>query len=62
MPGGQGIGFAIPINMAKNVVSQLRDGGKVVRGWIGVYVQQVTPEIAESLKLKDDDGAHWLLI
>ena len=55
--GGQGIGFAIPVNMAKNVVSQLRDGGKVVRGWIGVYVQQVTPEIAESLDLKDDNGA-----
>jgi len=55
--GGQGIGFAIPVNMAKNVVSQLRNSGKVVRGWIGVYVQQVTPEIAESLDLGDDDGA-----
>ncbi|MEM7534989.1 MAG: PDZ domain-containing protein [Chloroflexota bacterium] len=54
---GQGIGFAIPINMTKNIVSQLKDGGKVVRGWIGVYVQQVTPEIAESLNLKDDGGA-----
>jgi len=55
--GGQGIGFAIPINMTKNVVSQLRNGGKVVRGWIGVYVQRVTPEIAESLDLDDDGGA-----
>jgi len=55
--GGQGIGFAIPVNIAKNVVSQLRNGGKVVRGWIGVYVQPVTHEIAESLKLEDDDGA-----
>jgi len=55
--GGQGIGFAIPINMTKNVVSQLRNGGKVVRGWIGVYVQRVTPEIAESLDLDDDNGA-----
>jgi serine protease Do len=55
--GGQGIGFAIPVNIAKNVVSQLRNGGKVVRGWIGVSVQSVTPEIAESLKLEDDDGA-----
>lgn len=55
--GGQGIGFAIPVNMAKNIVSQLRNEGKVVRGWIGVYVQPVTPEIAESLKLQDDDGA-----
>jgi len=55
--GGQGIGFAIPINMAKNVVSQLRNGGKVVRGWIGVSVQRVTPEIAESLDLGDESGA-----
>ena len=55
--GGQGIGFAIPVNMAKNVVSQLRNSGKVVRGWIGVYVQQVTPEIAESLDLGNDEGA-----
>ncbi len=55
--GGQGIGFAIPVNIAKNVVCQLRNGGKVVRGWIGVSVQSVTPEIAESLKLEDDDGA-----
>lgn len=55
--GGQGIGFAIPVNMAKNIVSQLRNDGKVVRGWIGVFVQPVTPEIAESLELKDNDGA-----
>lgn len=55
--GGQGIGFAIPVNMAKNVVAQLRNSGKVVRGWIGVYVQQVTPELAESLGLNGDGGA-----
>ena len=55
--GGQGIGFAIPINMAKNVVAQLRNSGKVVRGWIGVYVQQVTPEIAESIHLQKPGGA-----
>ncbi|MFI5323448.1 MAG: DegQ family serine endoprotease [Thermodesulfobacteriota bacterium] len=55
--GGQGIGFAIPINMAKNVVAQLRNKGKVVRGWIGVYVQQVTPEIAESIHLQKPEGA-----
>ena len=54
---GKGIGFAIPINMTKNVVSQLRNGGKVVRGWIGVYVQRVTPDIAESLDLDNDNGA-----
>ncbi|MEQ9619913.1 MAG: DegQ family serine endoprotease [Deltaproteobacteria bacterium] len=55
--GGQGIGFAIPINMAKDVVAQLRSSGKVVRGWIGVYVQQVTPEIAESIDLDEPRGA-----
>ncbi len=55
--GGQGIGFAIPINMAKDVVAQLRDSGKVLRGWIGVYVQQVTPEIAESINLREPYGA-----
>ena len=55
--GGQGIGFAIPINMAKDVVAQLRNSGKVVRGWIGVYVQEVTPEISEGLGLNADKGA-----
>jgi serine protease Do len=55
--GGQGIGFAIPINMAKNVVEQIKDKGKVVRGWLGVLAQQVTPEIAESMKLKEVKGA-----
>ncbi|HEX3034697.1 MAG TPA: DegQ family serine endoprotease [Thermodesulfobacteriota bacterium] len=55
--GGQGIGFAMPINMAKFVVNQLRTKGKVVRGWLGVLVQQVTPDIAESFGLKDARGA-----
>jgi len=55
--GGQGIGFAIPINMAKDVVAQLRNSGKVVRGWIGVYVQEVTPEISEGLNLNGEKGA-----
>ncbi len=55
--GGQGIGFAIPVNMAKYVVNQLRDTGKVVRGWIGVMVQVVTPEIAESINLGESKGA-----
>lgn len=55
--GGQGIGFAIPANIAKYVVNQLRTEGKVVRGWLGVMVQQITPEIAESLELKDTRGA-----
>lgn len=54
---GQGIGFSIPINMAKFVINQLKDGGKVVRGWLGVYVQKVTPEIASSFDLEEDEGA-----
>lgn len=55
--GGSGIGFAIPINMAKDVVMQLKSGGKVVRGWIGVNIQEVTPELAESFGLKETRGA-----
>ncbi len=54
---GQGIGFAIPSNMAKNVVSQLKEKGKVVRGWIGVSVQSVTSEMAQSFGLKEPKGA-----
>ena len=54
---GQGIGFAIPSNLAKNIASQLREKGKVVRGWIGVTIQRVTPEIAQSFGLKESRGA-----
>lgn len=54
---GQGIGFAIPINLAKSVMKQLRDKGKVVRGWLGVYIQPVTKELAEKFDLKKDQGA-----
>ena len=54
---GQGIGFAIPSNLAKQVFNQLREKGKVVRGWIGVSIENVNPEIAESFKLKDPKGA-----
>ena len=54
---GQGIGFAIPANMVKRVISQLMDRGKVTRGWIGVSVQPLTPELAQSLRLKDTTGA-----
>ncbi len=55
--GGQGIGFAIPINMAKAMVPQLREKGKVVRGWIGVAIQTITPEIAQAFGLKETTGA-----
>lgn len=54
---GQGIGFAIPIDLAEFVIDQLKSDGKVVRGWLGVYVQKVTPEIAASFDLKEDEGA-----
>jgi serine protease Do len=55
--GGQGIGFAIPINVAKEMLSQLKTKGKVARGWLGVVIQKVTPEIAKSFGLKDPEGA-----
>ncbi|MCI0370407.1 MAG: DegQ family serine endoprotease [candidate division NC10 bacterium] len=51
------IGFAIPINLAKTVLVQLRDQGRVTRAWIGVVVQPVTREAAGSLGLSDDRGA-----
>lgn len=54
---GQGIGFAIPINMAKNVYEQLRDKGSVTRGWLGVQIQGLTPELRESLNLTGEGGA-----
>ncbi len=49
--GSIGIGFSIPSNLARNIVNQLKDGGRVSRGWLGVNIQQVTDEIAESLAL-----------
>jgi serine protease Do len=55
--GSVGIGFAIPADTVKSVVAQLRDKGKVSRGWIGVQIQPVTPEIAENLGLAEARGA-----
>ena len=55
--GGQGIGFATPIHLAKSVLSQLKEKGKVTRGWLGVYIQRLTPEMAESLSLGNRKGA-----
>ncbi len=55
--GNIGIGFAIPINMAKSVMSQLKEKGRVVRGWLGVVIQTVTPEIKEKFGLKTAEGA-----
>jgi serine protease Do len=53
--GSVGIGFAIPSNLAKQVVAQLREHGKVDRGWLGVQVQELTPEIAAGLGLDKAD-------
>lgn len=55
--GGQGIGFAIPVNMAKSIIPQLRDKGKVTRGWIGVSIQPVTRDLAASFGLAAAKGA-----
>ena len=55
--GGQGIGFAIPINMAKSVLPQLEEKGKVTRGWLGVAIQPVTPELAKSFGVEGEKGA-----
>ncbi len=54
--GSVGIAFAIPADTVKKVVSQLKDKGSVTRGWIGVQIQSVTPEIADSLGLKSARG------
>jgi serine protease Do len=55
--GNMGIGFAIPINLAKELLPQLRGKGKVVRGYLGVLIQKVTPEIADSLGMDKGYGA-----
>jgi len=55
--GNIGIGFAIPINLAKELVPQLQEKGKVTRGWLGVLIQKVTPDIAESMDLTESRGA-----
>jgi len=55
-PSGQGIGFAIPINLAKHVADQLVAHGKVARAWLGVQLADLTPEIAEGFGIKSDNG------
>ncbi|MEX0808523.1 MAG: DegQ family serine endoprotease [Dongiaceae bacterium] len=55
--GSVGIGFAIPSTLAQNVVAQLMEDGNVERGWLGVRIQPVSPEIADALGLDDDSGA-----
>ncbi len=55
--GNIGIGFAIPTNLVKELLPNLKDNGKVVRGYLGVTIQKITPEIAESLGTKQANGA-----
>jgi serine protease Do len=55
--GYQGIGFAIPSNMVKSIMASLIKEGKVTRGWLGVTIQKVTPELAKQFNLKEDAGA-----
>ena len=55
--GSIGIGFAIPAETVKTVIAQLRDHGSVTRGWIGVQIQPVTSDVADSLGLKKAEGA-----
>ena len=55
--GSIGIGFAIPSNLARNIIDQLREGGTVRRGWLGVRIQTVTDELAEGMRLEEARGA-----
>jgi serine protease Do len=55
--GYMGIGFAIPSDMAKTVMDSIIKHGKVVRGWLGVSIQNLTPELAKSLGIKETEGA-----
>jgi len=57
LASGQGIGFATPSNIAKTIIPQLREKGKVIRGMIGVQVQNVTPELAKSFGMTEPKGA-----
>lgn len=52
----QGIGFAIPINMAKSILGDLKTSGRITRGWLGLTTQAITDDIRKSLKLKDQKG------
>ncbi|HOS77583.1 MAG TPA: PDZ domain-containing protein, partial [Syntrophales bacterium] len=52
-----GIGFAIPINMAKDILDDLKSRGKTTRGWLGIAIQDITEDMREALKLEDRTGA-----
>jgi len=55
--GYMGVGFAVPGNLARTVMKQIREHGSVTRGWLGVSIQRLTPDMAASMKLKTDQGA-----
>jgi len=55
--GSQGIGFAIPVSIVRQVMEQIIKTGSVTRGWVGIEVQDLTPELAESFNLKSTEGA-----
>ena len=55
--GNVGIGFTIPINMASDILDELKKDGKVTRGWLGVMIQKITTELAETFKLSNTHGA-----
>jgi len=57
VPNGQGIGFAVAVNTAKALIPQLESKGEVTRGYLGVAIQAITPELAKGLSLKDEKGA-----
>ncbi len=54
--GSQGIGFAIPLSLAKGVMQQIIEHGRAIRGWLGIEVQEITPPLAESFGLTDTKG------
>ncbi|MDH3721701.1 MAG: DegQ family serine endoprotease [Desulfobacteraceae bacterium] len=54
--GGQGIGFAIPVNLAKNIIAQIKSTGEVTRGWLGVGIQDISEEVAEYYGIKEKKG------
>lgn len=59
--GYMGIGFAIPSNLAKDIISRLMKEGKIVRGWIGVYIQPLDSELAKELGIKEGVGIHEVM-
>ncbi len=61
-PQSAGVGFAVPINVARQILPQLREKGKVVRGWLGVAIRDISEELAKTYSLKDSQGAVVLQV